>query len=118
MHVIRFFTFVYLFKNEVSQWRCAEALAEGGVFTKIKEIILKYTSKRNVQLYIYSNFFNSFFRKLFGPVIQQIFDPISIILPQMDFLKDMILVVRLITLLGGIIVVFNNPQFFSSVVST
>ena len=42
MHVIRFFTFVYLFKNEVSQWLCAEALAEGGVFTKIKEIISKY----------------------------------------------------------------------------
>ena len=31
----------------------------------------------------------------------------------MDFLKDMILVVRLITLLGGI-VVFVNPQLFSS----
>ena len=39
-------------------------------------------------------------------------------LPQMDFLKDMILVVRLITLLGGIIVVFKNPHLFSSVVST
>ena len=54
-----------------------------------------------------------FFRKLFGPTVQQIFDPISIILPQMDFLKDMILVVRLTTLLGGI-VVFSNPQLFSS----
>ena len=44
------------------------------------------------------------------------FDPISIILTQMDFLKDMILVVRLINLLGGI-VVFTNPQLFSSNVS-
>ena len=44
------------------------------------------------------------------------FDPLSIILTQMDFLKDMILVVRLITLLGGI-VVFTNPQLFSSNVS-
>ena len=34
----------------------------------------------------------------------------------MDFLKDMILVGRLITLLGGI-VVFTNPQLFSSNVS-
>ena len=55
-------------------------------------------------------------RKLIGPTIQQIFDPLSIILTQMDFLKDMILVVRLITLLGGI-VVFTNPQLFSSNVS-
>ena len=31
----------------------------------------------------------------------------------MDFMKDIILVVRLITLLGGI-VVFTNPQLFSS----
>ena len=34
----------------------------------------------------------------------------------MDFLKDMILVTRLTTLLGGI-VVFTNPQLFSSNVS-
>ena len=58
----------------------------------------------------------SFFRKCFGPRNQQIFDPISIILPQMDFLKDMTLVIHLITLLGGI-VVFTNPQNFSSHVS-
>ena len=50
-------------------------------------------------------------------MIQQIFDPISIVLPQMDFLKDMILVMRLITLLGGLFVVFTNPQLFSSNVS-
>ena len=53
---------------------------------------------------------------MFGPRIQQIFGPISIILSQMDFLKDMTLVTRLITLLGGI-VVFTNPQNFSSNVS-
>ena len=35
----------------------------------------------------------------------------------MDFLQDMILVVKLITLLGGM-VVFSNPQLFSSNVST
>ena len=35
----------------------------------------------------------------------------------MDFLKDMILVVRMISLLGGI-VVLANPQLFSSNVST
>ena len=58
----------------------------------------------------------SFSRKLFGPKVEQIFDPISIILPQIDFLKDMTLVTRLITLLGGI-VVFRNPQLFSSHVS-
>ena len=58
----------------------------------------------------------SLFRKLFGLRIQQILDPVSILLPQMDFLKDMILVMRLITLLGGI-VVFTNPQLFSSHVS-
>ena len=58
----------------------------------------------------------SFSRKLFGPKVEQIFDPISIILPQIDFLKDMTLVTRLITLLGGI-VVFTNPQLFSSNVS-
>ena len=63
-----------------------------------------------------SNSFNWFFRKLFGPKIQQTFDPISIILTQMDFLHDIILVTRLITLLGGI-VVFTNPQIFSSNVS-
>ena len=63
-----------------------------------------------------SNSFNWFFRKLFGPKIQQTFDPISIILTQMDFLQDIILVTRLITLLGGI-VVFTNPQLFSSNVS-
>ena len=56
------------------------------------------------------------FRKLFGPTIQQIFDPLSIILSQVDFLKDMVLVVRLITLLGGI-VVFKNLHLFSSNVS-
>ena len=49
-------------------------------------------------------------------MIQQIFDPISIIIPQMDFLKDMILVMRMVTLLGGF-VVFTNPQLFSSNVS-
>ena len=65
---------------------------------------------------ILSNWFNFFISKLFGPIIQQIFDPISIMLLQMDFLKDMILVTRLITLLGGI-VVFSNPQLFSSNVS-
>ena len=57
----------------------------------------------------------SLFRKLPGPKIQHI-DPLSIILPQMDFMKDIILVVRMITLLGGI-VVFTNPQLFSSNVS-
>ena len=62
------------------------------------------------------NCLNLVFRKLIGPYIQHILDPISILLPQMDFLKDMILVVRLITLLGGI-VVFTNPQLFSSHVS-
>ena len=36
----------------------------------------------------------------------------------MDFLKDMILVVRLTTLMGGIIIVFKNPQLFSSIVNT
>ena len=56
------------------------------------------------------------FRKLYGPMVQQIFDPILIILSQMDFLKDMILIIRLIKLLGGI-VVFTNPQLFSSNVS-
>ena len=59
---------------------------------------------------------NLSFRKVFGPKIQHIFDPISIILPQTDFIKDMILVTRLITLLGGI-VVFTKPQMFSSNVS-
>ena len=49
-------------------------------------------------------------------MIQQIFDPISIIIPQMHFLKDMILVMRMVTLLGGF-VVFTNPQLFSSNVS-
>ena len=53
---------------------------------------------------------------LLGPTTQQLLDLLSIILPQMDFLKDMILVVRLITLLGGM-VVFANPQLFSSNVS-
>ena len=56
------------------------------------------------------------FRRIFTPTIQTILDPFMIILPQMDFLKDMILVVRLITLLGGI-VVFTNPHLFSSNVS-
>ena len=67
-------------------------------------------------IFIHPYCLNYFFRKFFRPQIQQIFDPVSIILPQMDFLKDMILVVRLITLLGGI-VVFTNPQLFSSNVS-
>ena len=55
-------------------------------------------------------------RKCFGPIAQHIFDPLSIILPQIDFMKDMVLAMRLITLLGGI-VVFTNPQLFSSNVS-
>ena len=58
----------------------------------------------------------SFFRKVFKPRTQTFLDPILIILTQMDFLNDMILVVRLITLLGGI-VVFKNPHRFSSNVS-
>ena len=56
------------------------------------------------------------FRKFFRLRIKQMLDPLLMILPQMDFLMDMILIVRLITLLGGI-VVFTNPQLFSSNVS-
>ena len=48
--------------------------------------------------------------------MQQIFDLFSIIVPQIDFLKDMILVVRLISILGGI-AVFTNSHLFSSNVS-
>ena len=48
--------------------------------------------------------------------MQPIIDPLSVILPQMDFMKDMTLVVRMISLLGGV-VVFTNPQLFSSKVS-
>ena len=40
-------------------------------------------------------------------------DPLSVILPQMDFIKDMIFVMRMITLLGGS-VVFLYPELFSS----
>ena len=69
--------------------------------------------KKNIYVII-GLFFLS--RQLFGLKIQQIIDPFSIMLPQMDFLKDMVLVVRLITLLGGI-VVFTNPLLFSSNVS-
>ena len=67
---------------------------------------------QNLKIFNYLSL-HSFFRNCFGPQIQQFLDPISIILPQMDFLKDMILVVRLITLLGGM-VVFTNPHQFSS----
>ena len=56
------------------------------------------------------------FRKFFGPKVKNFFDPLLIMLTQMDFLKDMVLVVRMVTLLGGI-VVFANPQLFSSTVS-
>ena len=44
-------------------------------------------------------------------------DPLSVILPQMDFIKDMIFVMRMITLLGGS-VVFLYPQLFSSKVKS
>ena len=37
---------VYLFKNDVSQKKCAESLAVQGVFNKIKETISKYASKK------------------------------------------------------------------------
>ena len=40
-------------------------------------------------------------------------DPLRVIVPQMDFIKDMIFVMRMITLLGGS-VVFLYPQLFSS----
>ena len=102
----------------MSQKKCAKALAVEGVFTKISERISKYASKRqNPKIFNFLSI-HLFSRKLFGSRIQRIFDPFLIMLPQVDFLKDMILVVRLITLLGGIIVVFKNPQLFSSIVST
>ena len=107
-------SFVYSFKNEVSQKQCAEALAGHGVFTKIKKRISKYASNgQNLKITFECHLP---FRKLFEPRIQQFLDPFSIILQQMDFLKDMLFVVRLTTLLGGI-VVFTNPQLFSSNVS-
>ena len=56
---------------------------------------------------------SNFFRKCFGPKMQQMLDLFSVIVPQIDFLKDMILVVRLISLLGGI-AVFTNSHLFSS----
>ena len=56
------------------------------------------------------------FRHPFGQIFQQILDPLTVMLPQVDFIKDMILVVRMITLLGGI-VVFTNPHLFPSTVS-
>ena len=55
-------------------------------------------------------------RSYFGLVINKISDPLIFFLSQMDFLKDMTLISRLIILLGGI-VVFQNPQLFSSNVS-
>ena len=41
-----FLTVDFLFKNDLTQMQCAEALAVHGFFTKIKKSISKYVSNR------------------------------------------------------------------------
>ena len=62
--------FSILFQNDLSQKQCAEALAEEGFFTKIKEIILKYAVKRNdlaspltISICISENYLDLWFNK-------------------------------------------------------
>ena len=45
------------------------------------------------------------------------FAPLMIVLTQLDPVKDLILAIRIMVLLGGLRVVFSHPDIFSSCVS-
>ena len=64
------------------------------------------------------SFIFEFFRIFFNKWTSNIFEPILIVFTQMDLMKDLILVTRIIITLGGLWVVFANPRLFSSCVSS
>ena len=113
---LRHQTVLFNLQNEMSQKQCAQALEIEGFFSKIEYNVSKYALPTKVNTTkIVNTTQNVFFRNIFGPKIHLILDPISLLIPQTDFIKDIILVVRLFTLTGGM-VVFTNPQLFSSTV--
>ena len=56
-------------------------------------------------------------RLFFNKCTSNITEPLCIVLPQMDPIKDVILARRMIILLGGPMIVLANPSLFSSCVS-
>ena len=57
------------------------------------------------------------FRKAFGKKSSNISEPLAIVWTQVDPIKDIALVARMIAMLGGHLIVLINPELFSSVVS-
>ena len=57
------------------------------------------------------------FRKAFGKKCSNISEPLAIVWTQVDPIKDIALVARMIVMLGGPLIVLSNPGLFSSGVS-
>ena len=56
-------------------------------------------------------------RIFFNEWTGNITEPLCIVWKQMDPMKDIIMLSRMVVLLGGLKIVFTNPQLFSSCVS-
>ena len=74
---------------------CAELINVDGCFTKLKLFRLK----------------------LFNDWTENVMNPLLIVWTQIDPMKDLILVTRMMIILGGPRIVFTHPNIFSSCVS-
>ena len=74
--------------------------------------------KINIFIFTLLNtYYYIFGRKLHVTMFSNLIEPLGIVWTQLDPIKDLILVRRMVIILGGFAIVFTTPNLFSSVVS-